>query len=436
MRIKDSVIVSLVTLVSIVCSGIVQAEDLNIMVTRGYDTKTNIAIVPFYWEGGSALPEDVHSIIDQNLTRTGRFEALPPRNMLTQPTSEEAVFYRDWRLLNQEYLVIGSIEPVGNERVKVNFALYDVVEGQRVVAGNQTVGVFQLRDLAHSISDLIHERITGVKGIFSTKIAFVTRRPTTNNNFEYRLQVADADGQRARTVYRSNEPIISPTWSHSGRRIAFANKVGDRWKVFVQELSTGRSNSINGPRGYTSAPSFSPDGRYLAYVSSTAGNPELYLYDFSSGDSTRLTQNNYIDTEPSFSPDSKSLVYTSERGGSPQIYQMDLASKRAQRLTFEGSQNLKAQYSSDGEYLVFVHQINGRFHVAAMDLASREIRILTETNLDESPSIAPNGTMLVYATKSRGRGVLAWVSLDGQVTSEMPSIHGDVIEPSWSPYLN
>ena len=356
--------------------------------------------------------------------------------MLSQPTSDEAVFYRDWRLLNQEYLVIGNIQPAGENRVTVRFSLFDVVKGQKVVSGSQTVGIYQLRDLAHSISDVIHERITGVKGIFSTKIAFVTRRATTNNEFEYRLQVSDADGQRARTVYRSNEPILSPSWSHTGKRIAFANKVGDRWKVFVQELASGKSSTIGSQRGYTSAPSFSPDGRYLAYVSSGEGNPELYLYDFTNGRSTRLTRNSYIDTEPSFSPDSKSLVYTSERGGSPQIYKMDLATKRIERLTFEGSQNLKAQYSSDGQYLVFIHQYQGRFHVAAMDLATRNIRVLTETNLDESPSIAPNGTMLVYATQKRGKGVLAWVSLDGQVTGEMPSIHGDVIEPAWSPYLN
>lgn len=436
MKRQHSVITSFVTFVILTLSVWVQAEDLNIVVTRGYDTKTNIAVVPFYWGGSESLPEDISDIIEGNLSRTGRFETLDPRDMLSQPTSDEAVFYRDWELLNQEYLVIGNIEPAGDNQVSVRFALFDVVNKKRVVAGSQTVGVFQLRDLAHSVSDLIYERITGVRGIFSTKVAFVTRRSTTDNEFDYRLQIADADGQRAQTVYRSREPIISPAWSHTGKRIAFANKVGDRWKVFVQELSSGKSTTISSQSGYTSSPAFSPDGRYLAYVSSAEGNPELYLYDFTNGSRTRLTRNSYIDTEPSFSPDSKSLVYTSERGGSPQIYKMDLASKRIERLTFEGSQNLKAQYSSDGQYLVFIHLYQGRFHVAAMDLATRNIRVLTQTNLDESPSIAPNGTMLVYATRKRGKGVLAWVSLDGQVTSEMPSIHGDVIEPAWSPYLN
>lgn len=429
-------ITGLLVLLALTLSQWSLAEDLEIVVTRGYDTKTNVAVVPFYWSGGQPLPEQIDDIISQNLERTGRFSMLAPRNMLSQPTSQDAVFYRDWRLLNQEYLVIGSIDPAGGDQVRVNFALFDIVNGQRMVAGNQTVRRDQLRDVAHSISDVIHERITGVRGIFSTKIAFVTRQSLGVNDFEFRLQVADADGQRARTVYRSREPIISPTWAHDGKRLAFANKVGDRWRVFVQDLATGRSSTIGFETGYTSAPSFSPDGQYLAYVSSQGGSPDLYLYEFSTGRSTQLTRTNYINTEPSFSPDSKSLVFTSERGGRPQIYQMDLASRRIDRLTFEGNQNLKAQYSSDGRYLVFVHQYQGSFHIAAMDLASRNIRVLTQTNLDESPSVAPNGTMLVYATRKGDRRVLAWVSLDGQVTGEMPSAHGDVIEPTWSPYLN
>lgn len=432
----STLLASLLAIAALVTGALAQAEDLEIVVTRGYDARTKVAVVPFFWGGSEALPEQIDEVMRANLERTGRFDLLPASEMLSQPTSRDGVFYRDWRLLDQEYLVIGRIEPAGDSRVSVSFSLFDIVEGRRMVGGSQTVGVYQLRDLAHSISDLVHERITGIKGIFSTKVAFVTRQSTGNGDFDYRLQVADADGQRARTVYRSSEPIISPAWSADGERIAFANKVGDRWKVFVQQLSSGQSETLSGRSGYTSSPAFSPNGRYLAYVSSTTGSPELYLYDFSTGRSTRLTHNTYIDTEPSFSPDSRSLVYTSERGGSAQIYKMDLATKRIERLTFEGSQNLKAQYSSDGEYLVFVHQNEGRFHVAAMDLASRDIRVLTETNLDESPSIAPNGTMLVYATQRGGEGVLAWVSLDGQVTSQMPSIHGDVIEPAWSPYLN
>lgn len=436
MRTLHSFTVSLLLLVSLAVTGLAQAEDLEITVTRGYDAKTKIAVVPFYWEGSKALPEDIHEVIYGNLERTGRFEPLPPRDMLSQPTAEDAVFYRDWRLLSQEYLVIGNIEPAGESRVKVRFSLFDVLKGEKMVAGSQTVGIHQLRDLAHSISDLIHKRITGLRGIFTTKIAYVTRKSLDNDQFEYRLQIADADGQRARTRYRSNEPIISLAWSHTGKRLAFATKVGHRWRVTVMVLSSGKTTSIGGRKGYTSAPAFSPDGQHLAYTSSHEGNPEIYLYDFTTGRSERLTRNSYIDTEPSFAPDSKSIVYTSERGGSPQIYKMDLASKRIERLTFEGSQNLKAQYSSDGQYLVFVHQLNGRFHVAAMDVVTGEIRVLTETNLDESPSIAPNGSMLVYATQNGGRGVLAWVSLDGKVTSKMPSIHGDVIEPAWSPYLN
>ncbi|WP_196157295.1 Tol-Pal system beta propeller repeat protein TolB [Reinekea sp. G2M2-21] len=423
---------------SIICLllPLMASADLDIVVTKGYDSKTKVAIVPFFWEGSDLLPEKVENIITNNLVRTGRFEPLPAARMLSQPFSEEGIFFRDWRLLGQEFLIIGHLKPFGDAKLEAEIALYDVVKNRRIVRVTQVIGVHQLRDFGHSLSDLFYERMTGVKGIFSTRIAFVTRKIVNDNQYDYRLQIADADGQRARTVYRSNEPIISVAWSNDGGKLAFANKVGDRWTIFIQDLKSGQVNSISDARGYTSSPSFSPDGRYLAYVSSYRNSPEIYLYDFQSGKSERITRNTYIDTEPSFSPDSKSLVFTSEKGGRPQIYRYDLASKREERLTFEGAQNLRARYSSDGKYLVFVHFIDGRFHIASMDLATRDIRVLTETNLDESPSIAPNGTMLVYATQRGNRGVLAWVSLDGQVTNQMKSDFGDVIEPAWSPYLN
>lgn len=428
--------IRLFTAVLVFSWPLLSQADLDIVVTKGYDTQTKIAVVPFLWEGTEALPERVDNLITNNLVRTGRFDPLAPAKMLSQPYAEDGVFFRDWRLLNQEFLIIGHLKPYGDAKVEAEIALYDVVKNRRVVRVSQVVGVHQLRDFAHSLSDLFYERMTGVRGIFSTRIAFVTRRIVSQEQYDYRLQIADADGQRARTIYRSNEPIISVAWSQNGDRVAFANKVGDRWKIFIQDLSSGQVNSISDVRGYTSAPSFSPDGRYLAYVSSYRNSPEIYLYDFQTGRSERVTRNSYIDTEPSFSADSKSIVFTSEKGGSPQIYRYELATKRTERLTFEGSQNLRARYSSDGKYLVFVHQINGRFHIASMDLATRDIRVLTETNLDESPSIAPNGTMLVYATQRGNQGVLAWVSLDGQVTNQMKSDFGDVLEPAWSPYLN
>lgn len=425
---------TVVCLLLVVATGAM--ADLEISVTRGYDAKTKIAVVPFFWGGSTVLPERTENIITNNLVRTGQFEALAPGRMLSQPSLEENVFYRDWRLLGQEYLVIGHFEPYSETHVQATVGLYDVVKERRVYQETKVVGIYQLRDYAHLLSDLFYERITGVRGIFTTQIAFVTRQALSNGEFDYRLQIADADGQRARTIFKSNEPIISVAWGHDGERIAFANKVGDRWTIFIQELKSGRVNSIADARGYTSAPAFSPDGRYLAYVSSVRNSPEIYLYDFQAGTSRRLTQNSYIDTEPSFSPDSRSIVFTSQRGGNPQIYRYDLASNRSERLTFEGSQNLRARYSTDGKYLVFVHQTNGRFHIASMDLATRDVRVLTETNLDESPSIAPNGSLLVYATQRGNQGVLAWVSLDGEVSNQMRSDFGDVLEPAWSPYLN
>ena len=410
--------------------------DLDIVVTKGYDSKTKMAIVPFFWGEATVLPEKIDAIMTNNMVRTGRFDVLPSESMLSQPSTEEGVFFRDWQLLGQEYLVIGHLKPFADNKIEAKVALYDVVKNRRVVQVTQIVGQYQLREFAHSLSDLFYERITGVRGIFSTRVAFVTRKALADDRYDFRLQVADADGQRARTVYKSGEPIISVAWSHYGQKIAFANKIGDRWKIIIQDLKSGKVNSISDARGYTSSPAFSTDGRYLAYVSSNKNSPEIYIYDFQTGKSERLTRNTYIDTEPSFSPDSKYLVFTSEKGGKPQIYRYDLAAKRSERLTFEGDQNFRARYSTDGKYLVFVHLNEGRFHIASMDMASRDIRVLTETDLDESPSIAPNGTMLVYATQRGGQGVLAWVSLDGQVTNQMKSDFGDVLEPAWSPYLN
>ena len=410
--------------------------DLDIVVTKGYDSKTKIAIVPFFWGEASILPEKIDAIMTNNMVRTGRFGVLPSEQMLSQPSTEAGVFFRDWQLLGQEYLIIGHLKPFADNKIEAKVALYDVVKSRRVVQVTQIVGQYQLREFAHSLSDLFYERITGVRGIFSTRVAFVTRKALADDRYDFRLQVADADGQRARTVYKSGEPIISVAWSHDGQKIAFANKIGDRWKIIIQDLKSGKVNSISDARGYTSSPAFSADGRYLAYVSSNKNSPEIYIYDFQTGKSERLTRNTYIDTEPSFSPDSKYLVFTSEKGGKPQIYRYDLAAKRSERITFEGDQNFRARYSTDGKYLVFVHLNEGSFHIASMDMASRDIRVLTETDLDESPSIAPNGTMLVYATQRAGQGVLAWVSLDGQVTNQMKSDFGDVLEPAWSPYLN
>ncbi len=410
--------------------------DINIVVTKGYDSKTKIAIVPFLWEGKSKLPEKIENIITNNLVRTGRFDPLAPSDMLSFPSNEESVYFRDWRLLGQEFLIVGNIERFTDSDVTVQIGLYDVIKNKRVVRVTQTVGLYQLRDFAHSLSDLFYEKMTGVKGIFSTKIAFVTRRTLGPQQFEYRLQISDADGQRSRLMTKSLEPIISVAWSHDGGKLAYANKVGDRWRIVIQEISSGKTTYISDQRGYTSAPAFSSDGRFLAYVSSNKNSPEIYLYDFQTARSKRLTRNSYIDTEPSFSPDSKSIVFTSQKGGRPQIYKYDLASERSERLTFDGSQNFRARYTSDGKSLVFVRLNEGRFHIAAMDLATGVVRPLTETNLDESPSIAPNGTMLVYATQRGNQGVLAWVSLDGQVTHEMSNDFGDVLEPAWSPYLN
>jgi len=407
--------------------------ELTIEITQGVDNPTRIAAVPFEWQGVGVLPEDIASIVSADLSRSGQFVALDERNMMSLPARREQVFYRDWRLLKQEYLLIGQISPREEGGYRTHYELYDVLKQVLVVEGNIKVGRNQLRDAAHLISDKIYERLTGIKGAFSTRIAYVTVDRKAGRNDHFRLQVADADGHREITIRDSKEPLLSPHWSPDGKKLAYVSFEGRRPGVYIQDVRTGKRDKVPSFRGMNSAPAWSPDGKKLAMVLSKDGNPEVYIFDIASRQFTRVTRHFGIDTEPSWTADGKSLIFTSGRGGKPQIYRKHLLTGKVERLTFEGDYNARGRLSEDGRYLVMVHRQQGVFHIAVQDLKRNRLRVLTQTQLDESPSIAPNGSMLIYATNDRNKGILAFVSLDGRVKSRGPAKFGDVREPAWSP---
>jgi len=409
---------------------------LTIEITQGVDNPTAIAVVPFGWRGQAPLPEAVSAIVSADLQRSGQFRPLEQGDMLSFPRTEADVFYRDWRVLGTEFLLIGGIEFRDN-RYFLNFELYDIFGQRRVLQQTVDGGVNQLRDLAHFVSDQVYETITGIRGAFSTQIIYVEAfQNAGGKNDKYRLMLADADGARPKLLLESSQPILSPVWSPDGRQVAYVSFETGRPAIFKQELATAKREQLTNFKGLNGAPSWSPDGQKLAMTLSKDGNPEIYTLDIGSRRLSRVTRHFAIDTEPNWTSDGKGIIFTSNRGGKPQIYQVTLASGRIERLTFEGDYNARARVSPDGKSLVMVHRQNGVFHIAAQDTVTGDLRILTETHLDESPSIAPNGAMLMYATRYGGKGILAAVSLDAGVKFRLPSKQGDVREPAWSPFFN
>lgn len=415
--------------------AVAQAGDLVIDITRGVDNPTAIAIVPFQWKGSGYLPEDVEGIINNDLRSCGQFDPLPENNMpLSKPRQQSDIVYSDWRKYNVEYILIGRMEPGPSQTYRVAFELYDIHSQRQLFSKTATAA--NLRDIAHYISDQIYETLTGFPGHFSTKIIYV-RAVKEKGRDKFQLIYADQDGARTQEMLSSYEPLMSPTWSPDGQEIAYVSFENKRPAIYRQRV-TGERQRLTSYPGLNNAPAWSPDGRKLAMVLSKDDNPEIYVMDLASGALTRITDHFGIDTEPVWMPDGKALVFTSNRGGQPQLYKIDLASRKLERLTFEGNYNARGRITPDGKYLVMVHRSreSGVFHIAAMDLARKTLHILTETSLDESPTLAPNGRMLMYATKEKNRGILSAVSIDGGVRVRLPSTLGDVREPAWSPFLN
>jgi TolB protein len=418
----------------LILAGTVARAELVIEITQGVDDPTAIAIVPFAWHGAGSAPTDIAGVVDSDLARSGQFAPVNRNDMLGLPTTQKEVFYRDWRAIESEYLLIGRVSVT--DQMRIEYDLFDVLRQTKVYSGVEVGPANEARMLGHRVSDKIYQQLTGIRGAFATRLLYVAVTRVPGGKDYFRLTLADSDGARPIVLLESREPVLAPTWSPDGKEIAYVSFETSRPAIFRQNLQTGAREQLTNFKGLNSSPSWSPDGKTMAMVLSKDGSPDIYLMDLASKKLTRITRHYAIDTEPTWMPDGKSLLFTSDRGGRPQIYRYTLASANTDRLTYEGSYNARARVAQDGRNVVMVHQQDGKFHIALLDLVTNRLLVLTSTELDESPSIAPNGSMLLYATKYAGRGILAAVSVDGGVKFRLPARDGDVREPAWSPYMS
>jgi len=403
-------------------------SQLKIEIVGGGASQVPIAIAPFRAE--AALPQKVTDIVAADLGRSGLFRIVDSGGLTSIPAEPADVQYPAWQARGADALVIGSVSALANGNWDVRFRLLDVAKQAQLAGFAYQVTTAQLRGTAHKIADAIYEKMTGDAGVFSTRITYVVK-----NGTRYELQVADADGYGAQTVLASNEPIISPSWAPDGTRLAYVSFERKKPIVYIQSLVTGNRTVAANFRGSNSAPAWTPDGKRLAVVLTKDGNSQIYLINADGSNAARLTNTNTIDTEPNFSPDGQWVLFTSDRGGSPQVYRVPVTGGAPERLTFDGSYNVTPRYAPDGRSFAFIQRAGGRFNVALQDFASKQMQSLTENGVDESPSFAPNGRIILYATEVRGRGILATVSIDGRVRQRFSADVGDVREPAWGPIL-
>jgi len=380
------------------------------------------------------LPVDIAAIIGADLARSGRFKVMSRTDLLSQPNSGDQVNFRNWQALGQDNLVVGRIAQEPNGTMSVQFQLFDVYKGEQLTGFRIPAQAKELRAVAHRISDLIYEKLTGQKGAFSTRIAYVTSSPTTNGEQRYKVQVADADGYGPKTIVTSTEPLMSPTWSSAGDKISYVSYERGRSAIYTQTLSTGQREKLRSFKGINGAPAWSPDDSQLALTLSKDGSADIYIYNVITRSFRRLTTSYAIDTEPNWSPDGRQILFTSDRGGKPQLYQISVNGGRASRVTREGTYNARGRYAPDGKSIVMVHRVNGEYKIASLDLKTGFTTVLTRGKLDESPTFAPNGSMILYSTKDGLKSILAAVSSDGKVRQKLSLQGGEVREPAWSPF--
>ncbi len=407
------------------CTAALAQAQLSIEITGAGANRIPVAIADFL--GDPTASRIVTATVRSDLERSGLFKLVEPGSAALDENSP--VNHADWRGRGADALAAGSIGRSPDGRMEARFRLYDTQKAVSLGGAAYLTGHEQLRAAGHRIADYIYEKLTGEKGVFSTRIAYVVKA-----RGQFLLQIADADGQGAATALTSTEPIISPAWSPDGSKLAYVSFEKKKPVIYVHSIASGQRSIVANFKGSNSAPAWSPDGRKLAVVLSKDGNSQIYSVNADGSGLQRLAQSSGIDTEPRYSPDGGSIYFTSDRGGSPQIYQVSASGGGAQRVTFEGSYNVSPRPSPDGKSLAFITRREGRFQLAAMDLASRQVQVLTDSHKDESPSFAPNSRMILIATEVGGRGVLSAVSSDGRIKQRLSVAAGDVREPAWGPF--
>lgn len=429
---------SLLTLVLLLIAALVTGpafgQALNVQIVGGIKSATPVAVVPFAQQG-APLPTDIADVIRNDLNRCGKFRSLAVSEIVEQPSQGSDIKFATWRLLKQDYIVIGRIKDAGNGMVTVEYELWDVNRQQRLLGEAMAPApTSDLRSVAHQIADKIFQQITGIPGAFWTRIAYVTM-VGTGNNANYSLIVADSDGYNPQVVARSHEALLSPKWSPDGSRIAYVSFESGDSAIYIQNISTGARQLISARKGINGAPAWSPDGTKLAVALSYTGNPEIYVMDLASRQETRLTRSLAINTEPVWAPDGQSIYFTSDRSGRPQIYRVAATGGTPERISFQGQQNLNAAVSYDGKQIAMVQANGNVYRIAIMDQSlGGQVRFISPGPIDESPSFAPNASMLIYAATDGSRDVLYAVSNDGMVRQRLALADGDVRSPAWGPY--
>lgn len=427
---------AVLALVLLPFAALAQQQGLEIDIVGGNASALPIAVVPMPYQGSAAAPgTDVASVVRADLERSGAFRGLPEASMVERPTRGGEVQYPTWRALKQDYLVVGRVVDAGAGSYRVEYELFDVAKQERLLGLALTARSNAMRDVAHQMADAIYEKILGVRGAFWTRIAYITQTGL-GKQARYALMVADSDGFNPQTVVRSAEPLLSPSWSPDGSRLAYVSFERGNSSIYIQNISTGARELVTSFRGINGAPTFSPDGRRLALTLSRSGNPEIYVMDLGSKQLTQLTNQFGIDTEPTWSADGSAIYFTSDRGGRPQIYRVPSSGGSATRVTFQGNYNATATVSYDGKKIAVAQGSGNNYRIAMMDssLGSPRWSTLSPGSLDESPSFAPNASMVLYAAREGRRGVLYAVSADARVRQRLVLADGDVREPAWSPY--
>lgn len=388
-------------------------------------TQLPVAVAPFRGEAQS--PQKIGSIVKADLERSGLFRTVDAAGLAADENTRPDL--ASWRQKGADAMVTGSVSALADGRFEVRLRLWDVVREQDLGGQSYTVAQSDLRLSAHRVSDFVYEKLTGEKGIFSTRIAYVTKAGQ-----RYTLWVADSDGESAQAALASPEPIISPAWSPSGAQLAYVSFESRKPVIYSHDVATGKRRLLANFRGSNSAPAWSPDGRQLVATLSQEGGSQIYAIGLNGGEPRRLTQSSSIDTEPAYSPDGRLIYFVSDRGGAPQIYRMSAAGGNAERVTFTGSYNISPAVSPDGRWLAYVSRVGGAFKLHLMELASGTITSITDTSADESPSFAPNSRLIVYATQQQGKEALMTTTLDGKIKARLSGASGDIREPDWGPF--